>query len=54
MEDSLDLSITIQILPVLFKKQRPDLPVEIFFLFFKNSINLMVGNTNANTGKFGR
>jgi len=35
-----------------FKKQRPGLPAEIsILLFFINLIDLMAGNTNAETGK---
>jgi hypothetical protein len=42
-------------LPVIFKKQRPDLPADIsILLFFQSLIDLIVGNTNAETGKIGR
>jgi hypothetical protein len=41
-----------QILPVLSKKQRPDLSAEISILmFFKVLKDLKAGNTNAETGK---
>jgi len=44
--------ISFQILPVFFKKQRPGLPAEIsILLFFRNLLDLMAGNTNAETGK---
>jgi hypothetical protein len=44
--------ISFQIFPVLFKKQRPDLPAEISILmFFKDLKDLKAGNTTLKLEK---